>query len=167
MSLVVLALLVGLWSAILLPGAIRARRAAKPRNSVEAFRKTMERLSTRTNLPEAEILAPSGGDDRARPAVSPRVRAMRRRQIVSAVLCGVGVVAATAGVTVAPALLWLLAADAIAAVGYVCLLIWVRSRAEEAGRKVLPLPARPPSDSPPPPAGTGAVALPRAAGEGG
>jgi len=163
MSFLVLALLVGLWLAILLPGAIRAHRASSPRSTVEAFRHTMERLSTRSE-DQAAAGDRAVAEAEARES-SARQRTLARRRTVVGVLVG-GLVACGAGAAVAGAgMVWLLIADTTALSVYLGLLVGLRSRAAEARRKVAPLPARSPSPSPPPSAGTEAVSLRAAAGE--
>ena len=161
MSLLVLALLVGLWAAILLPGAVRAHRASSPASTVDAFRRTMERLSTRpVSGPE-----PMSHADAATPPADPRIRAQARRRTVVTLLVAWLVAAAAGAVWISEGFLWLVLTDAVALAAYVGLLFGLRARADEARRKVLPLPSRPPSPSPPPPTSTGAVALPSAAVE--
>lgn len=91
-------------------------------------------------------------------------QASRRRRRVLAVLCGGLVLGAAGVVNGITASAWLVGVDAIALAAYLALWAGLRSRAEETRRKVRPLPARSPSDSPPP-AGADAAALPRAAGE--
>lgn len=170
MSLLVLALLVGLWAAILLPGAVRAHRSSSPTSTVDAFRRTMERLSTRSDEApfhdawQAADAARGGGPEAASfGRLDARRRALVRRRTVVAILVG-GLIAGGMGAVWGGAgFLWLLAIDAVALAAYLGLLLGMRARAEEASRKVLPLPARPPS--PPPPASTDAVSLPSAAGE--
>ena len=91
MGPLVVVLLLGLWASILLPGALRSRRASSPLDTVSDFERSMSMLSpirSTDRLPGRELLvlahpaSVTGGSNRARLVA-------RRRATLKALLAGV------------------------------------------------------------------------------
>lgn len=137
MSLLVVVLLVVLWAAVLLPGAVRGRAGASPMSSIDSFERSMDMLAhrARSRSPSSRtVLMPPP------PRSTARARAAQRRRMILGRL--VGAVGATGLLgLVAGGALWLLFATALAALGgYVVVLFQLQSRQAELRRKVRRMP---------------------------
>lgn len=139
MHLLVIALLIGLWAWILLPGLFGARREASPLNSIDAFERSMVLLAPGWQHPDdPEYAAALLAHHRRRARV---VR--RRRELLARLVAAVSVALVMA--LVAGGVAWALLALACAALGgYILLLLQVQAREDEARRKVRRLPPRAP-----------------------
>lgn len=143
MSLLVVILLVVLWAAVLVPGALRGRASSSPMSSIDSFERSMVMLAHR-----AQARSPSGRTVLMPPAPrsSARARAAQRRRAVLARLGGAVGVSAPLGMFAGGAA-WLLFAGSLAAlVGYVIVLFQVQARQAELRRKVRRIPDRRPLD---------------------
>lgn len=147
MSVVVLALLGGLWASILAPRALRAWRQARPMVSVDSFERRMSVLSSARSTRPAErrdMLAPARPTDSGPAARQARVAARRRTVLATLAVATVNLAAAA---LLFGGALWVPFALAVLALGgYVALLARLQARRMEARRTVRRLdrgPARP------------------------
>lgn len=151
MGTLVVALLLGLWASILLPGLLRARREAALLTSISTFERCMSMLApadsrlavrpsrTRGPGPGRHVLVL--GDPAAFAGRGRRSRVLRRRRALLARLSGTTAVAVLAGVLVGG---WAWTAAAVVGASlaaYVALLLQLRGRETELRRKVRRLPA--------------------------
>jgi hypothetical protein len=149
MNVALLVLLLVLWALILGPGALRGVQGRSPTASVDAFERSMGILasdrSAFARTPGRHVMVVH--DPRA--VVAPRSsrrRTLERRRLILQWLAAAVVATAILGVAaggVALAAFWVSAA---ALVGYVGLLLHLRSRAEHTRRTVRRLPVAPQSD---------------------
>ena len=155
----VLLVLAGIWAAVLIPPALRARAESRPADSISAFRRqltTLRRTGPRGEIrpdPFLEHHAVSAGPRSwsgapvhpavaARRAMNSRSRTLRRRRDVLVGL--LTTVIATFVLGFIPALRWAWVAHALADVlliGYIALLVHQRNLATERDLKVRFLPA--------------------------
>lgn len=141
MSVVVLALLGGLWACILAPRALRAWRQGRPMTTVDSFEYRMSILSSARS---GRHRAPRGLLMPAQPAPSAskarRARLVARRRVVLTTLAVVAVNLVAAAV-VFGGTLWLPSVLAVSAlVGYVAVLAQLEARRTRARRTVRRLP---------------------------
>lgn len=125
MTTLTVLLLVGLWAAVLVPGAWRDRRNS-PRSTVDGFHAAMQRLAT---CDDRQVLVYGGPGREVHPARSARQDLLERRRMVLARLAGlVGTTLLTA--LVAGGWFWwsLFALAALGCAGYVATLRFLKVR---------------------------------------
>lgn len=132
-------LLVGLWAAVLVPGAWRDRRTS-PRSTVDGFHAAMQRLAT---CDTRRVLVHGGPGREVHPARSARQELLEHRRMVAARLsCLVLATVLTAAVA-GGALWWSLAGVAgVAWVGYFAALRWLKVQRDRARDVVVLHPAQ-------------------------
>lgn len=135
MTTLTVLLLVGLWAAVLVPGAWRDRRNS-PRSTVDGFHAAMQRLAT---CDDRRVLVYGGPGREVHPARSARQDLLERRRMVLARVLGLtGTTFLTA--LVAGGWFWwsLFGLASLAAGGYVAALRVIRVRRERT-REVIHL----------------------------
>lgn len=144
MTTLTVLLLVGLWAAVLVPGAWRDRRNS-PRSTVDGFHAAMQRLAT---CDDRRVLVYGGPGREVHPARSARQDLLERRRMVLARLAGLlGTTLLTA--LVAGGWFWwsLFAAAALACAGYLTALRVLKVRRDRT-REVVHLHPTNPSRAP-------------------
>jgi len=129
-------LLVGLWAAVLVPGAWRDRRNS-PRSTVDGFHAAMQRLAT---CDDRRVLVYGGGPGReVHPARSARQDLLERRRMVLARLAGLVVTTFLTALVAGGWFWWSLSAlAALACAGYVATLRALKVRRDRT-REVVQL----------------------------
>ncbi len=122
-------LLVGLWAAVLVPGAWRDRRTS-PRSTVDGFHAAMQRLAT---CDSRRVLVHGGPGWEVHPARSARQDLLERRRMVLARLVGLVLATTLTAVVAGGAFWWTLAVLAVLACGgYVAALRWIKLQRDRA-----------------------------------
>lgn len=116
-------LLVGLWAAVLVPGAWRDRRTS-PRHSVDGFHAAMQRLAT---CDSRRVLVHGGPGREVHPARSARSELLEQRRMVLARLTLLVAATTLTAIVAGGAFWWTLAVLAVLAWGgYVAALRWIK-----------------------------------------
>ena len=158
MTTMTVLLLVGLWAAVLVPGAWRDRRNS-PRQTVDGFHSAMQRLAT---CDKRRVLVYGGPGREVHPARSARRQLMERRQLVLVRLAGLVAATFVTALVAGGWFWWTLSVLAIGALGaYVTALRWLKlqrdrtrevvhlhpaHRARDAARRMMEQAARASSD---------------------
>ena len=122
-------LLVGLWAAVLVPGAWRDRRTS-PRSTVDGFHAAMQRLAS---CDTRRVLVHGGPGREVHPARSARQDLLEQRRMVLARLVLLVLATVLTAVVAGGAFWWTLAVLAVAAcAGYVAALRHLKVRRDQA-----------------------------------
>lgn len=153
MNLVVIVILAAVWAVFLIPQIVRARAARGSGDSIGAFQKQLSVLQRTT--PAASALRPASlPDPGARPLVPgarpfvPAEARRRRKLVLVALLAAAGTTLALGLLPPLRALLVVHALVDVLLVGYVALLVRLRSIAWERANKVAYLPGPPVTTQP-------------------
>lgn len=145
MNFLLVVMLAGLWFWLLSPGVLRDRRPRSPIASVDSFEHFMDTLGPLTD-PRANTVDLKAGALAAYHQRSRRSAALRRRQMLFRSLLGAVVTTLVIALFTGGWTWWLPAVAATLLLGYILLLIRIRSQAE-LHRRVRRLPDR--EDAPP------------------